>query len=184
MDDLVPTAIRVLEEMTRRGLQWPHMQWGHMVIDNLEDMTGQDWRLLKMLARPSGSLTVGINLNERVRGMQGADDEVWAALRMGETGCPAAHIYELGLNHHSNGSVYALSKLLRQTNRANWSTDEVDGFPLSPQVTGSELVIVRGTPSEMDQVMLQQMSARISEGRRWERNGLYQLRAVLAGAIP
>ena len=168
VDDLVPTAIRVLEEMTRRGLQWPHMQWGYMVIDNLEDMTVQDWRLLKMLARPGGSLTVGINLNERVRGMRGADDEVWTALRMGETGCPAAHIYELGLNHHSNGSVYALSKLLRQTNRANWSTDEVDGFPLGPQVAGSELVIVRGTPSEMDQVMLQQMSARISEGRRWD----------------
>ena len=168
VDDLVPTAIGVLEEMTRRGLQWPQMQWDHMVIDNLEDMTAQDWQLLKMLARPGGSLTVGINLNERVRGMRGADDEVWTALRMGETGWPAAHIYELGLNHHGNGSVYALSKLLRQSDRLNWATDEVDGFPLGPQVTGSELVIVRGTRSEMDQVMLQQMRARISEGRRWD----------------
>ena len=168
VDDLVPTAIAVLEEMTKRGLQWPQMQWDHMVIDNLEDMTAQDWQLLKMLARPAGSLTVGINLNERVRGMRGADDGVWTALRMGETGWPAVHIYELGLNHHGNGSVYALSKLLRQTDRLNWSTDEVDGFPLGPQVTGSELVIVRGTRSEMDQVMLQQMCARISEGRRWD----------------
>ena len=168
VDDLVPVAIRVLEEMTKRGLQWPQMQWDHMVIDNFEDVTTQDWRLLEMLARPTGTLTVGMNLNERVRGMQGADDEVWTALRMGETGWPAAHIYELGLNHHKNGSVYALSKLLRRTGLPNWSTHEVDGFPLGPQVTGSELVIVRGTRSEMDQVMLQQMSTHISDGRRWD----------------
>jgi superfamily I DNA/RNA helicase len=168
VDDLVPAAIGVLQDMTRRDLRWPQLQWDHMVIDNLEDMTAQDWQLLKMLARPGGSLTVGINLNERVRGMRGADDGVWAALRMGDAVWPAAQIYELGLNHHGNGSVYALSRLLRQSDRSNWSADEVDGFPLGPQVTGSELVIVRGTRSEMDQVVLQQMSARISQGRRWD----------------
>ena len=169
VDDLVPAAIRVLEEMTKRGLQWAQMQWDHMVIDNFEDVTTQDWRLLELLARPTtGTLTVGMNLNERVRGMQGADDEVWTALSTGETGWPSAHIYELGLNHHRNGSVYALSRLLRQTGQSNWFTHEVDGFPLGPQVTGSELVIVRGTRSEMDQVMLQQMSAHISDGRRWD----------------
>ena len=168
VDDLVPAAIGVLRDMTRRGLRWPQLQWDHMVIDNLEDMTAQDWQLLKMLARPGGGLTVGINLNERVRGLRGADDGVWAALRTGDAGWPAAQIYELGLNHHENGSVYALSRLLRQSDRVNWSTDEVDGFPLGPQVAGSELVIVRGTRSEMDQVMLQQMGARISQGRRWD----------------
>ena len=168
VDDLVPAAVRTLEELTRRGLQWPRMQWDHMVIDNFEDVTTQDWRLLEMLARSTGTLTVGTNLNERVRGMQGADDEVWTALRKGETSWPAVHIYELGLNHHRNGSVYALSRLLRQTDRANWSTHEVDGFPLGPQVAGSELVIVKGTRSEMDQVMLQQMRTHISDGRRWD----------------
>ena len=168
VDDLVPEAIGVLRDMTRRGLRGPQMQWDHMVIDNLEDMTTQDWQLLKMLARPGAGLTVGINLNERVRGLRGADDGVWAALRMGDVGWPAAQIYELGLNHHGNGSVYALSRLLRQSDRISWSTDEVDGFPLGPQVTGSELVIVRGTRSEMDQVVLQQMGARISQGRRWD----------------
>ena len=187
VDTLVPMAIAVLEELKRQGLQRHQTQWDHMVIDDFEDMTAEEWSLLKMLARPGGSLTVGINLNERVRGMQGADDEVWNELRMGTTGWPAPQIHELRLNLYKNGGVYALSKLLRQSDRLNWSTDEVDGLPIGRQVTGSELVIVRGTRSEMDRVMLQQMRARTSEGRRWDemacisygRSSLERIRDVL-----
>ena len=168
VDDLVPAAVRMLEASDRQGLQRPARQWDHLVIDHLEDLTLLDWLLLQMLVRPGGSLTVGINRNERVGGMRGADDGVWTTLCTGDASRPAARVYELGLIHHRNRSIYALSSLLRQADQSQWSTDEAEGFPLGAQATGSELVIVRGSHADMDQAIIQQMTGRISQGRRWD----------------
>ena len=82
LDDLIPTAIRALETYPDARASWGRTRTRHLLIDEFQDITASQYRLLQLMTGPTRSITIATDPNQNIYSWRGSDAEILAQFRL------------------------------------------------------------------------------------------------------
>ncbi|WP_298280129.1 3'-5' exonuclease, partial [uncultured Bradyrhizobium sp.] len=134
-DDLIALTVELLERDEAIAQSW-RSRFAHILADEFQDVDEQQYRLLRLLAGPSGNLCVIGDPNQAIYGFRGADATCFARFA---ADFPAARTLRLDRNYRSTGHILAAASHLIAHNEGRLGktlrTEDVDGEKVT--VTGS-----------------------------------------------
>lgn len=100
-DDLVVMAVAALERDAAIAEAW-RSRFAHVLADEFQDVDEQQYRLLRLIAGPSGNLCVIGDPNQAIYGFRGADATCFARFAQD---FPASPTLRLARNYRSTGTI-------------------------------------------------------------------------------
>ena len=107
-DDLVALTVELLERNAEIAAQW-RARFAHIVADEFQDVDEQQYRLLRLLAGPSGNICVIGDPNQAIYGFRGADATCFERFA---SDFPGAQCVRLARNYRSTGTIVTAASQL------------------------------------------------------------------------
>ena len=104
-DDLIGLPVEILASDAEAAAQW-RGRFQHICVDEFQDVDEQQYRLLRLLAPPSGNICAIGDPNQAIYGFRGADA---ACFERFEQDFAKARRIRLGRNYRSSGTIVAAS---------------------------------------------------------------------------
>ena len=139
--------------------------WGHLAIDNLEDLTRDEVLLLFAVADRQPKVAVAVNVNEQVRGVWGPENDEWEEFLTWVEG--DMEVRELRGNYRLPPPLVHLEKQVRVNCGLGFHLG-TDSTSLRPRGRPARLHHVRGTREQMDRLVLGQMQELAEDNAAWE----------------
>ncbi len=167
VDDLIPAAIRAVEEVPGIAALYRRRPGAHWLVDDFEEITPAAYDLLILLAGPGGSVTVAVNPDEAVGVHPGSSPAMLRRFLL-EPGPRGPHTYRLTTNQRSGPLLArAADHIAPHASMAG----PKGGQPTPEPNFGkrARLVVVEGRPEDQYQHMLTEALWRHGQLRQpWE----------------
>ena len=109
LDDLTPMSVRAMEADPRIRTIWSQVRSRHLLIDEFQDITPIQYRLIELMTGPTRSVTIATDPNQSIYGWRGADNSLLGQFRISH---PNAEVHLLRLNHRSTTTLVNLATTL------------------------------------------------------------------------
>lgn len=114
-DDLVNVVMRASESSTPLA-RWLRTKWSHVLVDEYQDTSVVQFRLVKQLAS-SGNLTAVGDVNQSLYAWRGATPD--NILKFATEHYPSAKVVDMATNYRSSQNIVAVSNAFRSNGQAN-----------------------------------------------------------------
>ena len=142
LDDLIPTAIRAMEENQQTQAIWSRMRSRHVMVDEFQDITPVQYRLLQLMTGPTRSVTIATDPNQSIYAFRGADSQIMEQFRLDHND---AGMHVLRLNHRSTKTLTDMATAItdhdsmpRPAPRLSASPEARGAAPHPPGLRGRE----------------------------------------------
>ena len=133
----------------------------HLAVDNVEDMTLDEYLLVRGMVTRDAHLALAINANEQVsEDQEGTWDKGVSQLGLS----PSAEAIRLTLGHHLNPSVPELAAEIVGAENGKHFAIEPRTIPLIDVRDPIEVRRIRGTRDDLDRAVLQHIEAMLLDG--------------------
>lgn len=164
LDDLIPTAIRALEQNPEVRASWNRTRTRHLLVDEFQDITPSQYRLLNLMTGPTRSITIASDPNQNIYSWRGSDAELLAQFRLAYRD---TQVHVLRINHRSTQTI---------TEAAASLTDHPDmtglqnafQTPIRPTGPYPTLLDFSGQHHTMDQYVIDQAKSFHQQGLPYE----------------
>ena len=165
LEDLIPLAVRAMELNAESREAWSIGRSRHLLIDEFQDITPRQYRLVQMMTGPTTSITVAADPNQSINGWKGADPKTLLQFRLNHGS--RLNTRMLKINHRGTST---LSEVASRLTRSDEMKGLVYDYQSAIRVEGPKptLVQFRGTPNDMDRYILNSAENLVGEGYRWE----------------
>ena len=109
LDDLVPMAVQALEADPGIRAVWSQVRSRHLLIDEFQDITPIQYRLIQLLTGPTKSITIATDPNQSIYGWRGAEARMLKNFQLDH---PKAEVNMLRLNHRSTQTLVDMAEAL------------------------------------------------------------------------
>ena len=109
LDDLIPMAVEALERSPQLRTSFAQVRSKHLLVDEFQDITPIQYRLMQLVAGPERSITVATDPNQAIYSWRGADTRMLDQFRMDNTN---AEVQMLRINHRSSKTLVDLAEAL------------------------------------------------------------------------
>ena len=157
-DDLTTLAVQALEENYQ-------IRSRHLLVDEFQDVTPGQYRLIKLMTGPTANLCVASDPNQHIYSWRGADSSLLQQFLMDY---PNASEHILTVNHRATGHIASLASDL---NNSPQMPGLVPDYQQSIRPAGPQAQILRhqGPTPELDGMMLDLVAGlREQEAQAWE----------------
>ena len=161
-EDLVVMAIQVMDQDQAVSDRWRSTRSRHLLVDQAEEFTARQLRLLELMVGPTRSLTVATDPNQRIH--EDNDNSLLEFLRLRYSGL-CTHV--LRLNQQGSQEMWTMAVTLNSQGNMTglWADGQVcDGV----EKGRSRLVEVQGALPDMDTHCLNELQALAARGIDWE----------------
>ena len=164
--DLVPLAVRSMEQDPGHLEQWRQGRALHWLVDDFQNATPAGHRLLRLTAGPDASITVAADGNQAIGSWRGAGSGLIDRFRREH---PNLQTFRLCINHRSTARLAELAVRLSQEG----SMDTLANEKATSSVEGEKPVLLAfpGEPESMRAFVVMLLLFRHSQGVPWEGNG-------------
>lgn len=164
LDDLIPTTIRAMESNQEDKAFWSRLRSRHLLIDEFQDITPIQYKMLQLMTGPTRSITIATDPNQNIYAWRGSTAELLTQFKYDHHDFDT-HI--LKLNHRAT---------LTLTNAATNLTDaeKMDGlyhsFQTAVRPKGHPPTVrqFHGHPRNMYRQILLDLKALRDQGVPWE----------------
>ena len=164
-DDLNTLAVQALEANRQIRNAWSRIRIRHLLVDEFQDVTPGQYRLIKLMTGPTANLCVASDPNQHIYSWRGADGSLLEQFLMDY---PAASQHILTVNHRATGHIASLASDLNNSPQMPGLTPDYQRSirPVGPQ---AQILRHRGPPPELDSLMLDLVAhLREQEDQAWE----------------
>ena len=164
LDDLVPMAIKAMEMNPEDRVFWARVRSRHLLVDEFQDITPIQYRMLQLMLGPTRSITIATDPNQNIYTWRGSNAQLLDQFKLDY---PRYSHHILKLNHRST---------LTLTNTATNLTDAegMDGLfhsfqtAIRPQGNPPTVFEFKGDPNNMKRWILAELQRLRDNGTRWE----------------
>ncbi len=179
LDDLIPTAIRAMEKNEQTRVVWGRMRSRHIMVDEFQDITPVQYRLLQLMTGPTGSVTVATDPNQSIYAFRGADAELMEQFRLDHH---EARMHVLRLNHRSTRTLTDMATALTD-HESMRGLHHAYQQGLRPEGRPPTLLKFKGENGEMDSYVLDMAQGMFDEGHPWENMAIIYRRHATANRL-
>ena len=159
--DLIPMAVRALDQKPRLQEEWRQNDSRHLLVDMFHDATSAQYDLLYRMTGPTRSIAIATDPNQSVRVTQGAGTDMLSRFRSDHKD---VQIHRLEHNHRSTETLSRAAKSLID------HLGLYENAPTPVRRGGPEptLLVVLGPPQLMFDHVLQRASELTHAGYTWD----------------
>ena len=164
LDDLLPTAIRALEQDPQSRHLWATIRSKHLMVDELQDLTPVQFRMLKLMTGATRSITAAADPNQSIYSWRGTPKDLIERFQVEYRG---AQVHVLRVNHRSTATLTHVGAAL--TDHASMTgLYNAHQNPIRPDGPLPTLVTTEGTQYQLDNHFLDRITQMHDEGHPWE----------------
>ena len=164
LDDLLPTAIRAMDESPDTRQTWARFRSRHLLVDEFQDITPTQFRMLHLMTGPTRSITIATDPNQSIYAWRGADP---ALMQQFELEHPNTSVHVLHYNHRSTQTLTQVAA--RLTDHESMSgLHHAYQTSIRPVGVVPTLLQFRDTPQDMDNHILSMAQQLHGQGHEWE----------------
>ena len=164
LNDLIPTTISAMEQYPEDQAFWSRLRSRHLLVDEFQDITPNQYKMLKLMTGPTRSLTIATDPNQNIYAWRGSNAELLTQFKYDY---PDYSTHMLRLNHRSTATL---------TDTATNLTDapEMEGLfhsfqtAVRPQGVPPTLREFHGHPRNMYRRILSDLKVLRDQGIPWE----------------
>ena len=164
LDDLVPMAIRAMEnDKTSRAL-WSNIRSRHIFVDEYQDITPSQYAMLRLMTGPTKSISIATDPNQCIYGWRGADRKLMERFSIEH---PKSSVHGLRINHRN-------TRTLTETAYALTLSDQMEGLapapqtPVRPHGPQAKVLDSAGRPEDLIREIITQATRLQADGTDWE----------------
>lgn len=153
LDDIIPHAVYALEANPDLRKTWAQIRTRHLLVDEFQDITPVQYRLINLMTGPEGSIAIATDPNQSIYTWRGANPRLMKQFQLDH---PRNKQHLLTLNHRSTRTLTDLSSQLTRH-------PEVDGLvdsglqSIRPAADRPQIIYFDGTQRQMDAFLTEQM---------------------------
>lgn len=164
-DDLITAATAALADNPQLKVNWARIRSRHILIDEFQDITPAQYRLIQLMTGPTRSITVATDPNQAIYSWRGADSSIATQFLMDY---PEAQQHILTVNHRATGAIAAIATHL---NSAGVMTGLNPDYQRSirPAGAAAQVMLHRGLNSDLDAQLMEILEyLQKSQGYDWD----------------
>jgi superfamily I DNA/RNA helicase len=164
LGDLIPLAVRAMEIDPRLRADWNRSRSRHLLVDEFQDVTPAQYRLLQMITGPTRSIAIATDPNQSIYAWRGAEAGLLEQFQLDHQ---RAGTHLLRVNHRSTGALTGAAARItdhgpmRGLHHAYQSAVRPEGEPPA-------LLNFPGPPQDMDGHVLDMAQELNRQGYAWE----------------
>ena len=165
LDDLIPMAVRALESDPQLRTVWTRIRTKHIMVDEFQDLTPIQYRLLQLMIGDTKSITIATDPNQSIFSWRGADPRMLDQFRLDH---PEAEIQMLRINHRSTATLANIATALAEHKEM---TGLVNAYqqPIRREGPRPELIDFNGNQEELSKHIVDQAEQMVRSGVcQWE----------------
>ena len=164
LDDLIPCAIKAFELNADVRSSWARTRTRHLLIDEFQDITSSQYRLLQLMTGPNRSITIATDPNQNIYSWRGSDAELLGQFRLAYRD---TQVHVLRINHRSTQTITEAAASM--TNHPDMDGLQ-DAFqnPIRAQGPSPTLLDFSAQPHRMDEFVIDQVKAFHQQGLPYE----------------
>ena len=152
LDDLIPTAILALDGNDELRYSWSRTRTRHLLVDEFQDITPSQYRLLNLMTSPQKSITIATDPNQNIYSWRGSDAELLAQFRFTH---PTTSVHVLRINHRSTKTITQAAAAITNHHDMTGLQDALQ-HPIRPEGPQPTLLDFSGETYDMDQFVIDQ----------------------------
>ena len=165
LDDLVPMAVQALEAEPSVRALWSQIRSRHLLIDEFQDITPVQYRLVQLLTGPTKSITVATDPNQSIYGWRGAEAKLMKTFQLDH---PKAEVNMLRLNHRATETLVAMSEALTADEKMTGLSNTYQSS-IRPQGRMPVLLAYHGDQDRMTRHVIEHAERLVANGEHdWE----------------
>lgn len=164
LDDIIPHAVYAMEQKPKLRQTWAAVRSRHLLVDEFQDITQQQYKLISLMVGPERSLTVASDPNQSIYTWRGAEPRL---LHQFNLDFPNAKTHMLTLNHRSTRTLTDLSSQLTRHQEVHGLIDS--GLQsIRPEAGRPQILYFDGSNRQMDAVLTAELQHRHEvDGTPW-----------------
>lgn len=156
LDDIIPHAVYAMEQKPELRQTWAAVRSRHLLVDEFQDITPQQYKLITMMVGPERSLTIASDPNQSIYTWRGAEPRL---LQQFTLDFPNAKSHMLTLNHRSTRTLTDLSSQLTKHQEVHGLIDS--GLQsIRPEAGRPQILYFDGSNRQMDAALTAELQRR------------------------
>ena len=176
LDDLIPMAIRAMEENQQTQAIWSRMRSRHIMVDEFQDITPVQYRLLQLMTGPTQSVTIATDPNQSIYAFRGADPQIMEQFRLDNHD---AGMHVLRMNHRSTKTLTDMATAITD-HESMRGLHHAYQQALRPEGPPPVLLDFDGENGAMDDHVLDMVQGIFNDGCPWEEMAIIYRRKATA----
>ena len=164
LDDLIPSAIQVMESSPQIQASLNRSRTRHLLVDEFQDITPSQYRLLRLMTGPTHSITIASDPNQSIYTWRGADTRLLDQFRLDHHDT-STHL--LRINHRSTKTLTDAAANMTTHKSMNGLHDAYQ-TAIRPEGPRPALLEFQGDPGDMDEYILDWAQELVGRGYAWE----------------
>ena len=164
LDDLIPTAIRAMESNDQTRNIWSRMRSRHIMVDEFQDITPVQYKMLQLMTGPTRSVTIATDPNQSIYAFRGADSQLMEQFRLDHND---AGMHVLRLNHRSTKTLTDMATAITD-HESMRGLHHAYQQALRPEGPLPALLDFQTENGAMDDHVLDMVQGLFNEGLPWE----------------
>ena len=162
LDDLTPLAVKAMEADPKVRAFWNNIRTRHLIIDEFQDITPIQYRLIELITGPDKSVTIATDPNQAIYGWRGSDTGLLEQFRINH---PTSEIHLLRLNHRSTATLVKLATTLTGEETMEGLNNDYQRA-IRPEGPPPEIIQVQGGQQDLAKHILSMAQDRVNDGSR------------------
>ena len=163
-DDMIPLSIAAMERHPDGFSLWNRIRHRHLLVDEYEEITMAQYRLLQLMSSGSLSVIVSAYYNGRIGLNPGARSDLLELFYLDNRD---ARFFPLGLNHRSRAGLVKMAEAM--TGHPDMSgLAAITQAVIRPEGPRAQALVYRCSQRRMDQEIVAMLERCYDEGHVWE----------------
>ena len=164
LDDLIYMAVLAMERDPKTASIWANIRSRHILVDEFQDVTPLQYRMLELMTGPTRSVTLASDPNQCIYSWTGADRRLLERFTYDH---PQTEIHHLKLNHRSTKTLVEIGERISIQENFTGLTEAYQGA-IRPEGPRPKVVDSAGLIEEMAVTLKEQMLKLNANGIEWE----------------
>ncbi len=165
LEDIIPLAVTAMELEPEARHLWNRTRTRHLMVDEFQDITPRQYRLVELMTGPTQSITALADPNQSINRWSGADPALLEQFRMDHGRRLNTRL--LRVNHRGTESLSRTASLMTQSPQMDGLSNDFQNA-VRPEGPAPTLNRYLGRAGEMDQHVVEWAERLMREGYAWE----------------
>ena len=181
LDDLCPLAVSALEQSPNLRNQYRRSRTRHLLVDDCQDITPIQYRLLQLLTGPTNNIAIAADTNQTINQWRGASPRLVNRFVMDHS---EATQVTLTINHRSSGRLNEAANAVTTHQDMN-ALQPANSRSLRPQGPQIQVIDCQGDNNAVTDLIVNTITHRVQEGQwRWEDIAIIYRNRQIAATLP